>query len=105
MIEIKIIITIICYLKTKFRKEFTQIKKLSGCKAGMCLLLDTKICESTCFYFSKRYRSTLRVFINPIQDGGRGVKVRPTSFSPLTSTNVEISPQNFLNFGFNPFVN
>ena len=47
MIEIKIIITIICHLKTKFRNDFTQIKKLSGCKVGMCLLLDTKICEST----------------------------------------------------------
>ena len=27
----------------------------------------------------------------------------PISFSPVTSTNVEISSQNFLNFGFNPF--
>ena len=32
--------------------------------------------------------------INPIQDGGKtGL---PTSFSPVTFTNVEISPQNFL---------
>ena len=38
MIKIKIIITIICHLKTKFRNDFTQIKKLSGCKVGMCLL-------------------------------------------------------------------
>ena len=82
MIEIKIIITIICHLKTKFRNDFTQIKKLSGCKVGMCLLLDTKICESTCFYFSKRYRSTLRVFIYPIQDGGRGGEGLPYQFFP-----------------------
>ena len=27
----------------------------------------------------------------------------PTSFSPVTSTNVGISPQNFLTFSFNPF--
>ena len=27
----------------------------------------------------------------------------PTSFSPVTSTNVEIRPQNFLTFSFNPF--
>ena len=26
----------------------------------------------------------------------------PTSFCPVTSTNVEISPQNFLNFSFTP---
>ena len=31
--------------------------------------------------------------INPIQDGGgRGKKAPPTSFSPATSTNVEIGP-------------
>ena len=37
---------------------------------------------------------------NPIQDGGGGggggQKGSPTSFSPVTSTNVGISPQNFL---------
>ena len=35
--------------------------------------------------------------------GGGGKKAPPTSFSPATSTNVEISPQNFLTFSFNPF--
>ena len=30
-------------------------------------------------------------------------KAPPTSFSPATSTNVGISPQNFLTFSFNPF--
>ena len=39
---------------------------------------------------------------NPIQDGG-GQKDPPTSFSPVTSTNVRIKPQNFLTFSFNPF--
>ena len=39
--------------------------------------------------------------INPIQDGGK--KAPSTSFSPVTSTNVGISPQNFLTFSFNPF--
>ena len=48
------------------------------------------------------------VDINPIQDdagGGRGARQKgpPTSFSPVTYTNVRISPQNFLNFSFNPF--
>ena len=44
---------------------------------------------------------------NPIQDGGGGVgggqKVPPTSFSPVTSTNVGVRPQNFITFSFNPF--
>ena len=30
-------------------------------------------------------------------------RVPPTSFSPVTSTNVRISPKNFLTFSFNPF--
>ena len=35
--------------------------------------------------------------------GGGGKNARPTSFSPVTSTNVRFGPQNFLNFVFNPF--
>ena len=35
---------------------------------------------------------------------GEGTKRRPpTSFSPVTSTNFEISSQNFLTFSSNPF--
>ena len=43
--------------------------------------------------------------VNPIQDGvGRGAKSPlPTSFSPITSKNVRLSPQNFLTFSFNSF--
>ena len=41
-------------------------------------------------------------WFNPIQDGG-GPKGPSTSFSPITSTNVGISPQNVLTFSFNPF--
>ena len=32
-----------------------------------------------------------------------GTKRPPTSFSPVTSTNVGVSPQNFLTFSFNTF--
>ena len=32
-----------------------------------------------------------------------GAKSSPTSFFPVTFTNVGISPQNFLTFSFNPF--
>ena len=36
--------------------------------------------------------------------GGRGGgKKAPYQFFPLTSTNVKISPQNFLTFRFKPF--
>ena len=40
--------------------------------------------------------------VNPIQDGV-GAKRPPTSFSPVTSTNLGLSLQNFLTFSFNPF--
>ena len=32
-----------------------------------------------------------------------GKKAPPTNFSPVTSANVRIGPQNFLTFSFNPF--
>ena len=41
-------------------------------------------------------------FCNPIQDG-RGKKAPSTNFCPVTSTNVVISPQNFLTSNFHPF--
>ena len=41
--------------------------------------------------------------INPIQDGGGAKSPPPTSFSPVTSTNVGFGSQNFLTFSFNPF--
>ena len=44
---------------------------------------------------------------NPIPNGGGmgggGKKASPTSFSPVTSTNVGFGPQNFLTFSFHPF--
>ena len=45
--------------------------------------------------------SVLALSFNPNQDGGQ--KGPPTSFSSVTSTNVIISPENFLTFSFNPF--
>ena len=35
--------------------------------------------------------------------GGGDQKGPPTSFSPVTSTNVQLGPLNFLTFIFNPF--
>ena len=43
------------------------------------------------------------VSVNPIQDGRGGAKRPPTSFSPVTSTKVRISPKSFLTFSFNSF--
>ena len=40
------------------------------------------------------------LILNPTQDGGKDL---PASFSPVTSTNVGIRPQNILTFIFNPF--
>ena len=40
--------------------------------------------------------------VNPIQNGGEAHKVPLTSFSPVTSTNLGICPQNLLTFSFNP---
>ena len=34
---------------------------------------------------------------------GEGAKRPPTSFFPVTSTNVGMGPYNFLTFSFNPF--
>ena len=36
--------------------------------------------------------------------GGVGQKGPPTSFTPVTFTNVGFGPQNFMTFSFNPFV-
>ena len=53
----------------------------------------------------KHIEKNILIYFNPIQDGGGGggKKAPPTSFSPLTSTDVGISPQNFLTFIFDPF--
>ena len=83
---------------------------------GVCLNLNTEkssehvgisTCEQAelfhiiqaCTYIMKFEAEKL---INPIQDGG-GKKMPPTSFSPVTSTNVGTSPKNFMTFSFNLF--
>ena len=49
----------------------------------------------------------MEILFNPIQDGGGGggggEKAPPTSFSPVTSTNVGFGLQNFLTFSFSLF--
>ena len=43
-----------------------------------------------------------KILLNPIPDGRGGAKTLPTSFSPVTSTNVGIDRKNFLTLGFDP---
>ena len=46
----------------------------------------------------------IRSFLTLFRMGGWGVKkAPPTSFPPVTSTNVGFGPKNFLTFSFNPF--
>ena len=46
----------------------------------------------------------LIIFLSRFEwEGGGGKKAPPTSFSPVTSTNVRISPNNYLTFSFNLF--
>ena len=44
----------------------------------------------------------LRLAPDPL-NRGCGAKRLPTSFAPVSSTNVKVSPQNFLTFSFNHF--
>ena len=48
-------------------------------------------------------KNTFTKNVNPIQDRGGGQKGPPTSFLPVTSTNVGIVPYIFLTFSFNTF--
>ena len=67
--------------------------------------------RSCCFWYYNKYLQKwsillLKIFFKPFQDGeGDGTTTPPilTNFSPVTSANVGISPQNFLTFSFNPF--
>ena len=45
--------------------------------------------------------SVLAVFLTLFRMGGKGAKRPPTNVSPITSTNVGCSPQNFRTFSFN----
>ena len=56
--------------------------------------------DNSCFLFIKK-KIIQKLLILFRTRGGR--KGPPTSFSPVTSTNVGISPQNFLTFSFNLF--
>ena len=52
--------------------------------------------------YSKRCAKNKYVYLTLFRMGEGRQKDPPTSFSPVTSTNVGISPKNFLTFRFNP---
>ena len=52
-------------------------------------------------YICIKFNFPLNLFRMGCEGGGK--KAPPTSVSPATSTNVRITPQNFLSFSFNPF--
>ena len=55
------------------------------------------------FKLGKNWSSWSKAILTLFRMGGGGKKAPPTSFSPVTSTNVGFGPQNFLTFSFNPF--
>ena len=72
----------------------------------MYYLIKGEIIDYTKHYQILVSTSALVKNINPIEDegGGGGKKApSPTSFSPITSTNVGIRPQKCLTFSFNSF--
>ena len=67
---------------------------------------DTMIFKYPSMVIISRLSNLLSCLINPIQQGGgegRAKSLLPTSFFPVTSTNVGISPKIFLTFSFNSF--
>ena len=97
-----------------------KVLKLTGNKTLECLLelVEDKLSGNMLFVNSSTVRDKnnaskgesdritkleqmFEMLLNPIEDGGQ--KGPPTSFPPVTSTNVRISPQNFLTFSLNPF--
>ena len=59
--------------------------------------------KSRIFIIIFNFKVCIWTSLNPVQDGGRDKKAVCTHFFPVTSTNIEHSPQNFLTFNFNPF--
>ena len=53
---------------------------------------------------SNVHKESISMNLNPIQDRGGAKRPPHTSFSPVTSTNVGVSPQDFLTLSFIPFV-
>ena len=93
-------------VKLRFTGSFLQQKQLhTGHKKIVNIYVAYEITNFPNIHSYPTLDKVLFRAVNPIQDGVGGQKgpPPPTSFSPVTSTNVGISPQNFLTFSFNPF--
>ena len=75
-------------------------------KISLLSLKDSGVCLHLILFLSSLI-PLCYLTLFPIQDGGGrgawGVEGSPSSFSPVTSTNVGLSPQNFLIFSFDTF--
>ena len=83
------------------RRQIASVT-LRGILAAEVLRPPPKFIATFTQWSSNMLHRVTHVTFNPIQDRG-GSTPRPTSFFPVTSANVGISPQNFLNFSFNLF--
>ena len=85
--------TTICLINLNFSKFLSWT--LSSFFLSLCICIYD-------FYSIKPFHFTkTKIYVNPIHDGE--ANPHPISYSPVTSTNVGISPQNFLTFSFNLF--
>ena len=89
-------------------KTFLSLKSLFSYQWLIAVFTRVLLRVTACYYHVtyafQRESSTLKscLNVNPFRIGGV-IKTLPTSFPPVTSTNVGFSPQNFLTFSFNPF--
>ena len=83
--------------KCDFNKVSIRITLRHGCSpVNLLHIFRTAHLKNTSGWGDCFCKDMFVYILNPIQDGGQ--KGPPTSFSPVTSTNVRISPQNFFTF-------
>ena len=99
-----LVISVICHIQVsltdKKGKTSFAFKVLLKIHADVIKQLLKTISDTSCLKFHSLWKRFLTLFRM-----GEGVAKRsPTSFFPVTSTNVGVSSQNFLTFSFSPFV-
>ena len=99
-----------CRLEISFNsdKKWSSLLSANNTKYSQ---LSTDSADSYCRANTRNQGKCLNIevfsffFIEILTLFRMGVAKRPpTTFSPVNSTNVELSPENFLAFSFNPFV-
>ena len=95
----------------KKKEKILQLKKKNKAltDGGFVYILSDLALKAIKGYKGSKEEATefrSKLWFNPVQHGGGaelGVKRPPTSFSPVTSANVQINIQSLFNFSFNPF--